>query len=68
MRLRLAGGLNQSIPSSRSGRPLRLGILQADHVDPECRARFGDYADMFAIALGDALGPGASFRVLRCAP
>ena len=41
---------------------MRLGILQADHVDPECRARFGDYADMFAIALGDALGPGASFE------
>ena len=31
-------------------------------MDPECRARFGDYADMFAIALGDALGPGASFE------
>ncbi|MDE0193306.1 MAG: hypothetical protein OXQ90_18280 [Gammaproteobacteria bacterium] len=41
---------------------MRLGILQADHVDPECRARFGDYADMFAVALGDALGPGASFE------
>ena len=41
---------------------MRLGILQADHVDPECRARFGDYADMFAFALGDALGPGASFE------
>ncbi|MCY3838302.1 MAG: GMP synthase [Gammaproteobacteria bacterium] len=41
---------------------MRLGVLQADHVDPECRARFGDYADMFAIALGDALGPGASFE------
>ena len=30
-------------------------------MDPECRARFGDYADMFAIALGEALDPGASF-------
>ena len=41
---------------------MRLGILQADHVDPECRARFGDYADMFAKALGEALGPSASFE------
>lgn len=41
---------------------MRLGILQADHVDAECRARFGDYADMFTVALGDALGPGASFE------
>lgn len=41
---------------------LRLGILQADHVDAEHRARFGDYADMFTIALGDALGPVASFE------
>ena len=31
-------------------------------MDPECRARFGDYADMFATALGDALGLGASFE------
>lgn len=42
--------------------PLRLGILQADHVDAEYRARFGDYADMFATALGDALGPDAVFE------
>ena len=40
---------------------VRLGILQADHVDPEYRARFGDYAQMFALALGDAL-PCASFE------
>ncbi len=41
---------------------MRLGILQADHVDPECRGRFGDYPDMFAVALGDALGSGAAFE------
>ncbi len=41
---------------------MRLGILQADHVDPECRPRFGDYPDMFVVALGDALGPSASFQ------
>ena len=41
---------------------MRLGILQADHVDPECRARFGDYADMFTVALGDALDSRTSFE------
>ena len=41
---------------------MRLGILQADHVDPEYRARFGDYADMFATALGDVLGADAAFE------
>ena len=41
---------------------MRLGILQADHVDPECRARFGDYADMFTDALGDALDSCSSFE------
>lgn len=51
-----------SPPSTRRSEVFSLGVLQADHVDPECRARFGDYADMFAIALGDALGPDASFE------
>ncbi|MXY55571.1 MAG: GMP synthase [Gammaproteobacteria bacterium] len=41
---------------------MRLGILQADHVDPECRGRFGDYADMFTIALGGALDSRTSFE------
>ena len=35
---------------------MRIGILQADRVDPEYRARFGDYPEMFEDALGDALG------------
>ena len=41
---------------------MRLGILQADHVDPEPRGRFGDYANMFVSTLGGALGQGASFE------
>ena len=40
---------------------MRLGILQADHVDPENRARFGDYPKMVVDVLGKALGEGASF-------
>lgn len=44
------------------GGALRLGILQADRVDPECCDRFGDYPDMFATALHDALGSGVSFE------
>lgn len=40
---------------------MRLGILEADHVDPEPRGRFGDYPSMFAAALGGALGGDASF-------
>ena len=31
-------------------------------MDPECRARFGDYGDMFAIALGSAFDPRPSFE------
>ena len=34
---------------------MRLGILQADHVDAEPRVRLGDYASMFVGALGGAL-------------
>ena len=41
---------------------LRLGILQADHVDPSPRTRFGDFADMFTTAFGAALGLGTSFE------
>ncbi|MDE0422309.1 MAG: GMP synthase [Gammaproteobacteria bacterium] len=40
---------------------MRLGILQADHVDPEPRACFGDFANMFVSALGGALGKDTSF-------
>lgn len=39
---------------------MRLGILQADHVDPENHARFGDYPQMFVDVLGKGLGEGAS--------
>ena len=47
---------------------MRLGILQADHVDTEPRARFGDYASMFVSTLGGALGQGVSFDFydVRC--
>ena len=40
---------------------MRLGILQADRVDPENRARFGDYPKMVVDVLGKDLGEGASF-------
>ena len=41
---------------------MRLGILQADHVDPGPRSRFGDYPQMFAGTLGGALGKDAAFE------
>lgn len=41
---------------------MHIGILQADRVDPEQRARFGDYPAMFAATLRGALEEQATFE------
>lgn len=50
---------------------MRIGILQADHVDEEYRDRFGDYPEMFVDTLGRA-ADAAEFEFFdvqkRCYP
>ena len=41
---------------------MHIGILQADQVDPEHRARFGDYPAMFADTLLDGMEQEATFE------
>ena len=41
---------------------MRIGIMQADRVDPENRPRFDDYPTMFADSLGRAAGDRADFE------
>ena len=41
---------------------MHIGILQADRVDPEQRARFGDYPAMFAETLRGGLDRDATFE------
>ncbi len=41
---------------------MHIGILQADRVDPEQRARFGDYPAMFADTLRDGIEQDATFE------
>ena len=41
---------------------MHIGILQADRVDPEQRAQFGDYPAMFADTLRGGLDPEATFE------
>lgn len=50
---------------------MRIGILQADHVDEEYRDRFGDYPEMFVDSLG-CVADAAEFEFFdvqkRCYP
>ena len=41
---------------------MHIGILQADQVDPELRARFGDYPAMFVDTIGDGMGHMPTFE------
>ena len=41
---------------------MHIGILQADQVDPELRARFGDYPAMFIDTLGHGMDPMPTFE------
>ena len=41
---------------------MHIGILQADRVDPELRARFGDYPAMFVDTIGDGMGHMPTFE------
>ena len=41
---------------------MHIGILQADQVDPEVRARFGDYPAMFVDTIGDGLDHMPAFE------
>ena len=43
---------------------MHIGILQADRVDPEQRARFGDYPAMFADTLRGGMEREATFEFL----
>ena len=41
---------------------MHIGILQADQVEPELRARFGDYPAMFVDTLGEGMDPMPTFE------